>query len=135
MMLGFRNLMQALTGNVNFTGSFDSCAPKSQREKRPRGANGQAGLFTRALLSGRKLSLQEYQKLLFAHGYLSNSPHTRMQEARRWLKHHGLALSYEWVRYRGGKYKRWYVEPREEGTSRWKSARAELGMCNRVWEV
>ena len=43
---------------------FASCAPKSQRTKRGRGANGHAGVFARALMRGGKLSQSEYCTLL-----------------------------------------------------------------------
>ena len=135
MMQSLRNLLRRF-GSEDFqpatNADFTSCAPKSQRTKRGRGANGQAGVAARVLLDGKYMSLQEYERHLEEHGYRSNSPRTRMKEAIKWLNARGVPVASTWAdspsfkNRRKEKFKRWFVPTAALASAACNRARAEL---------
>lgn len=84
-------------------------ANPSQYAKRPLKANSQAYRFVMALLRGRKLTHQDFVRLLERSGIVSNSPQRRMSEARKWLAQRGVKVQFKLEGKKLPQHKRWFI--------------------------
>lgn len=58
--------------------------------------------------AGSKVTRQEFVSELRRLGVASNSPHRRMSEARKWLREHGVPVSFT-LEGRHPQHKRWFI--------------------------
>lgn len=106
------------------------------RDRGQTGGTGAAGLFVRAMLLGRSLSIQQYVGLLKANGYVLNEPARAAREARNWLRHRYVTVSSrEEVSHNGVKHRVWWVEPKVLASSAGTSAKATFNAKNQGREV
>lgn len=108
-----------------------------QHDRDEEGATKQSGLFVRAMLQGRSLSIQQYVGLLKQEGFGKvNWPGSSAGRARRWLRARGVNVSWRWEKTRTGKkHKVWWVDPTKQSVGALYQARQAYNAKNKGQEV